>query len=293
MIREDRIDILVDLALHTAGGRLPLFARKPAPVQVTFLGYCSTTGLDAIDYRLSDPYLDPPDADLALYSEQTIRLRRTYWCYEPLGSVPPVAPAPALGKGYLTFGCLNNFAKVSTDAVESWAEILLAVPTARLLLQAPSGSSRAAILQRFAGAGIQAERVKFVGRQPWEQYVESLQGIDIVLDPFPYGGGVTTSDALWMGVPVVTLSGRTAIGRGGRSILSNLGLTELVAETPRQYVELAVSLAEDLPRLFELRAGLRGRMERSPLCDAAGYAADLETAYREMWRRWCLERKAA
>ena len=248
-IREDRIDILVDLALHSAGNRLPLFARKPAPIQVAYLGYCSTTGLEAIDYRLSDPFLDPPGSDLSCYSEETIRLLHSYWCYEPMKSTPAVTALPALGRGYVTFGCLNNFAKVSEGALDLWMSILREVPGSRLLLQAPLGRARLRVVERFAAGGIAKERLEFVLKQAWEAYLKSLSGMDLALDPFPYGGGITSCDALWMGVPVVSLSGRTAVGRGGRSILSNIGLPELVAETPEQYIEIAVALANDLPRL--------------------------------------------
>ncbi len=287
MIRADQIDILVDLALHTAGNKQAVFARKPAPVQVTYLGYCGTTGLSAMDYRLSDPYLDPPGTDLACYSEQTIRLPHSYWCYQPVGPTPEVTAPPFLTAAGVTFSCLNNFAKVSPAALDLWAAILRAVPRSRLLLQAPAGSCRDDILRRFARHELSFERVEFVGRQPWEQYIQCYQSIDIALDPFPYGGGISTCDALWMGVPVVTLSGHTAVGRAGRSILSNIGLPELIAETPKQYVEIAVALASDLPRLSGLRSTLRERIERSPIRDAARHARDVEAAFREMWRTWC------
>jgi predicted O-linked N-acetylglucosamine transferase (SPINDLY family) len=287
MIRADRIDILVDLALHSARNRLPVFSRKPAPVQVAYLGYCSTTGLDAIDYRLSDPYLDPPDANLAFYSEETVRLPRSYWCYEPDETAPEIGALPAAEAGYITFGCLNNFAKVSSDALDLWMEILKTSPQARLLLHAPEGRGREAVLERFTRRGILAARLEFVGKTPRRDYLQSWRKIDVALDPFPYGGGITTCDAIWMGVPVVTLSGKTAVGRAGRSILSIIGLPELVAETPRQYLEIAISLAADPPRLAELRSTLRGRMLHSPLCDARGLARDLEAAYRGMWRKWC------
>ena len=287
LIRTDAIDILVDLALHTDGNRLPLFARKPAPVQGTWLGYCSTSGSDAIDYRFSDPHLDPPGADLSCYSEETVYLPRTYWCYEPAGPTPELTPLPALASDRVTFGCLNNFAKVSAPALKLWIEILRAVPNSGLLLHAPIGSAREALLDRFNRYRIASERVEFVGRQCWEQYLRTLRRIDIALDPFPYGGGISTCDALWMGVPVVTLSGETAVGRGGRSILSTIGLPELIAETPERYVAIAVSLAAELARLSELRSGLRDRMESSPLRDAGGFARDMEAAWRDIWRAWC------
>ncbi len=292
LIRADAVDILVDLALHTDGNRLTLFARKPAPVQVTWLGYCSTSGLVTIDYRFSDTHLDPPGVDLSPYSEETVYLPRTYWCYEPAGPTPDVTPLPALASGSVNFGCLNNFAKVSGPTLELWMEILRAAPDSRLLLHAPVGSARESVLERFERHTITPERVEFVGRQSWEQYLRTLQRIDIALDPFPYGGGISTCDALWMGVPVVTLSGETAVGRGGRSILSTIGLPELIAETRAQYAQIAVSLATDLTRLSELRSSLRDRMERSPLRDAGGFARDMEAVWRDLWRRWCRKMEA-
>jgi protein O-GlcNAc transferase len=293
MIRADGIDILVDLALHMDGNRLPVFARKPAPIQVSYLGYCGPTGLEAMDYRLSDWFLDPKESDTSGYAEKTVRLPRSYWCYEPAGPTPEVPPSPAADAGFVTFGCLNHFGKASPAALELWGEILRAAPEARFLLHAPEGSARQAVLERLVRAGVQADRVEFVSRGDWGQYLQSLARIDVALDPFPYGGGITTCDALWMGAPVVSLSGGTVVGRGGRSVLSNIGLPELLAETPRQYVEIALALARDVARLSEIRAGLRERMESSPLRDAAGFARDVEAAYRKMWRKWCMERASA
>ena len=287
MIRADGIDILVDLALHTARNRLPLFARKPAPVQVSYLGYCGTTGLEAIDYRLSDPYLDPAESDPACYREETLRLPHCYWCYQPGGVTPSPGPLPAARAGYVTFGCLNNFAKVCAPALELWAEIMREVRGSRLLLHAPTGSSQRDVIERFASRNVSRERLEFVWRQSWEEYVQSLSRIDLALDPFPYGGGITTCDALWMGVPVVSLSGRTAVGRGGRSILANLGLADLIGESPREYCDIAVSLSRDLARLAGLRSTLRERMEQSPLRDAPGFARAVESVYRKIWRRRC------
>jgi len=285
-IREDQIDILVDLALHTGHNRLLVFARKPAPVQVCYLGYCGSTGLSAMDYRLSDPHLDPPDTDLSCYSEKTLRLPRTYWCYQP-DITPAPSPSPALKNGFITFGCLNNFAKVSLGTVDLWAKILAAVPNSRLILHAYPGKHLDEVTQRLDRAKVPSHRLHFVGRQSSMEYLQTYSRIDIALDPFPYGGGITTCDALWMGVPVVTLSGQTAVGRGGRSILSNLGLPELIAFTPDQYVQIAIELASDRNRMNTLRQNMRSRMLASPLMDAAGFARDMESAYRLMWRAWC------
>jgi protein O-GlcNAc transferase len=287
LIRQDRIDILVDLALHSQGNRLPVFARKPAPVQVTYLGYCAGTGLETIDYRLSDPHLDPVDSDSSVYSERTFLLPETYWCYTTRDATPEPSPSPAASAGYITFGCLNSFAKASLPARDLWAEILKIVPRSRLILHCLPGAHRDVIRQRFEDKGISGDRLEFSGKQPWAHYMGTYGRIDIALDPFPWGGGITTCDAIWMGVPVVSLAGRTAVGRGGKSVLTNMGLTELIAQTPQQYVSVAADLARDLPRLAELRRTLRPRMEASPLMDAPRFARDIEAAYRQMWRNWC------
>ncbi len=287
LIRRDGIDILVDLTMHMGHNRMLLFARKPAPVQVTYLAYCSTTGLETIDYRLSDPYLDPPGGDESFYSEQTIRLPETYWCYQPSIAAAEAGPLPLLESAHITFGCLNNFAKVSEPALATWAALLRAIPNSQLLLHAHEGSHRQRLLARLEREGIKGKRVEFAGFMPAEKYFDLYRRIDIALDTFPYGGGTTTCDALWMGVPVVSLAGQTAVGRGGLSILSNVGLPELVARSPEQYVEIAAGLAGDLPRLSRLRGTLRERMARSPLMDGARFARHVEAAYRAMWRKWC------
>jgi protein O-GlcNAc transferase len=281
-IQADRIDILVDLSLHMAYNRLLTFARKPAPVQVTYLGYCGTTGLETMDYRLSDPHLDPPESDLSCYVEQTVRLPVSYWCYQPAGPAPDIAPAPLRDNGFVTFGCLNNFSKVSPEAMRLWGRVLAATPGSRLLVHCPEGSHRPRVLERFEAAGVKPDRLELVGFQSREAYMRTYQRIDVALDPFPYGGGITTCDGLWMGVPIVSLSAQTAVGRGGRSILSNVGLPELVAYTADQYVNLASQAA----RWTELRPTLRQWMETSPLMDAARFARDVEAAYRGMWRNW-------
>ena len=287
MIHDDRIDILVDLALHTQGSRLLAFARKPAPVQVTWLGYCSTTGLEAMDYRLTDPHFDPPSVGDEFYSEQSIRLPRTYWCYEPPEEAPEVGPLPAASAGYVTFGCLNNFGKVSEPALTAWFELLGRVPDSRLLLFAPEGEHRTRTFDRLAGAGIDPRRLQFVGPRPLQEYFEQYRRIDVALDPFPFSGGTTTCDALWMGVPVVSLALQTSVSRAGLSVLSNVGMPELVARDREAYIKIAVDLAGEIPRLAGLRSTLRGRMRSSPLMDGAQFARDVEAALRLMWRNWC------
>jgi protein O-GlcNAc transferase len=286
LIRADGIDILVDLNLHTTGNRLLVFARKPAPVQVTYLAYCGTSGMDAMDYRLSDLYFDPPGSDLTCYSEQTALLPHAYWCYEPGGPLPKVGSLPAQTAGRITFGSMNSFAKASLPARDLWAKVLLAAPGSHLLIHAEPGAYLEAVRQRFVEAGVSGDRITFEPHKPWPQYIQTYNRLDIALDTLPYNGGITSCDTLMMGVPVVTLRGRTPVGRAGCSILNNVGLPELIAETAEEYVEIAAKLAGDLPRLAELRSGLRARMDRSPLRDAKGFARDVEAAYRWMWRQW-------
>jgi predicted O-linked N-acetylglucosamine transferase (SPINDLY family) len=287
MIRRDQIDILVDLTLHTANNRLLVFARKPAPVQVTYLAYCSSSGLESIDYRLSDPYFDPLSEDESIYSEQTIRLPQTYWCYQPAFPNSHLSPTPALERGLITFGSLNNFCKVTDPALSAWVKILQAVPRSQLLLYAHQGRHRQRLLDRLHRDGIESKRVQFVGRMPTDKYFELYRQIDIALDTFTFAGGATTCDALWMGVPVITLAGKSAVGRAGLSILSNVGLRELIARSQDEYVQIAIALARDIPRLTDLRSTLRSQMQASPLMDANPFARNIESAYRQAWRKWC------
>ena len=284
LIRHDGIDVLVDLTLHMAGDRLMAFARRPAPVQVTWLGYPGTTGLPAIGYRLTDPWLDPPGVTDGGYAEQSVRLPDSFWCYDPHAELPPVNPLPAASTGQVTFGCLNNFCKVHAGVLSVWARVLQAVPGSRLLMLAPPGASRNRVREHL---GVSADRVQFVAYQPRAEYLQHYQRIDLGLDTFPYNGHTTSLDAFWMGVPVVSLSGTTAVSRAGLSLLSNLGLANLAATTPDEYVAVAVRLAADRARLAGLRAGLRRRMAGSPLMDAGRFTRNLEESYRDLWRRWC------
>jgi protein O-GlcNAc transferase len=294
MIRSDRIDILIDLKLHTANNRLLMFARKPAPVQVTWLGYPGTTGLSAIDYRLTDPYLDPLGLFDAFYAEESVRLPDTYWCYDPLTDQPPVNALPALQNGYITFGCLNSFSKVNDGLLSLWGQVLQAVPGSRLLLLAPRGQAREHVLATLEQAGVASARLEFADKRPRPEYLKLYHRIDCGLDPMPYNGHTTSLDAFWMGVSIITLvSKKTSFGRAGWSQLCNLGLKELAAETPEQYVALAAELAADLPRLQELRSTLRQRMLQSPLMDGKRFAHNVEHAYRQMWRQWCRQTKSA
>ncbi|HEY8747234.1 MAG TPA: tetratricopeptide repeat protein [Tepidisphaeraceae bacterium] len=288
-VESDQIDVLVDLTMHLEYNRMFVFARKPAPVQVSYLAYCGTTGLDAMDYRISDPYLDPPGIDETVYSERTIRLPRTYWCYPPSAAAPATNALPALTAGHISFGCLNNYAKVTAPTLEMWERLLIAVPNSTLTLFCPDSGARDRARRLFAQAGVDAERLRFVRLVPLAKYFALYHHIDIALDPYPYGGGTTTCDALYMGVPVITRTGQTAVSRGGLSILSNLGLEEFVTHSPQDYVRVAAKTAGDLPRLSQLRASLRQRMGASALMDGGQFAKDVEAAYRQMWQTWCSE----
>ncbi len=286
LVRKDRIDILVDLALHSAGGRLRLFACKPAPVQITWLGYAGTTGLDAIDYRITDPYVDPPGTDLGLYSEACLHLPETSWCYASLEPDLPVGPLPALTAGVVTFGCQNSYRKVHPGVLSLWARVLRKIPGSRLLLYAEEPGQKDT-LRRLAADGVEPNRVEFGKRVSRREYLERYRRIDIGLDTFPFTGATTSLDALWMGVPVVTLTGSTSLHRAGTCLAMNLGLPDLVASSEDELLAEAVALAYDLPRLTQLRAELRPRLEASPLGDAPRFARHLEAAFRTAWRRYC------
>lgn len=279
LIRRERIDILVDLTLHMERNRMLTFARKPAPVQVTYLAYASTSGMQAIDYRLTDAQLDPAGTDVN-YVEQSVRLN-SYWCYEPPTVAIEPSRLPAQTAGQITFGCLNNFAKVSDATLATWRRLLDAVPSSRIILLAAEGKHRDRVAEAL-GPG----RVEFVAHLPFADYLRVYQRIDIALDPFPYAGGTTSCDALWMGVPIVTLAGRTAVGRAGVSILHQIGVTDWVAMTTGQYVEIAARLAGNLANLAAIRSSLRPRMLACPLCDPKTFARDLEEKFRWMWQRW-------
>jgi protein O-GlcNAc transferase len=288
LVRQDKIDILVDLSLHMAGNRMRVFARKPAPVQVTYLAYAGTSGLLTMDYRLSDPHLDPPDVDEArIYSEKTVFLPGTYWTYAGPADSPAVNALPALQSGHITFASFNNAVKLNQSVLETWANLLVLVPTAHILIANNGGvSMRHRITDHFCKRGVSPDRVEFFDRVPFKQFLEMHHRVDIALDPFPYAGGTTTMDALWMGVPVVTMTGHTAVSFGGASILTNTGLPELITRNTADYVNVATALASDLPRLVKLRAELRGRLQSSPIGGAAGFTKSLESAYRNMWHQW-------
>jgi protein O-GlcNAc transferase len=292
-IREDGIDILVDLSGHTHRNRLLMFAQKPAPVQVTFGGYPGGTGLGVMDFHLTDVYLDPPATEPGQagitedhYVEQLIRMPDSFWCYDPrvMGLVdgPPINESPILKNGYVTFSCLNNIGKVGDRTFALWARLLAAVPNSRMLLHAPEGSCRQRLISKLK---IEPGRVEFIYRLSPRKYLEAYHRIDLALDSLPYGGHTTGLDCLWMSVPLVTRIGKTASGRAGFSHLSNLGLTDLIADSDEKFIQIATDLSRDLPRLSALRATIRQRMLASPLTNAKRFAQNVEAGFREMWRR--------
>ena len=289
-IRDDAIDILIDLAGHTSGNRLATFAHKPAPVQVSYLGHTATSGLPQMDYRLVDLHTDPPGLTEAAWTEKLVRLPRTFACYRPPEGAPPVAAAPVHANGFVTFGSFNLPLKWSADLIARWAHVLTAVPTSRLLISGGGFDNRSIhewIVQNFARHGVDASRLQFAGWKSVPDYLAAHGDIDILLDAFPVAGHTITCHALWMGVPVITQAGNRYVSRLGASVLHNLDLPELVAADPDDYVNIAVKLAGDIPRLSQLRASMRDRMQASPLMDYAAFAADVENAYRDMWRAWC------
>ncbi len=292
-IRADRIDVLVDLSGHSAGNRLLAFARKPAPIQVTAWGYAVGTGLDAMDYFFADAVTVPPEAR-AHFSEEVVYLPSIV-SYDPPAWAPAVAPGPARTPGAVTFGCFNRLSKITPEVLEVWARILLRLPASRLLMKfngLEDAAQRARILAVFAGRGVDAARIELVGGSPQAEHLAAYGRVDVALDPFPHGGGVTALEGLWMGVPAITLAGDRVVGLLGPSFLTTVGLHDFIATTADAYVDIAVRVAADIGRLAELRPGLRDRMLASPLCDHAAYTRAVEAAYRAMWRRWAKDRPA-
>jgi predicted O-linked N-acetylglucosamine transferase (SPINDLY family) len=286
-IRSDEVDMLFDLAGHTADNRLPVFARQPAPIQITWIGYEGTTGMAAMDYLIADRIMIPA-GDERHYREKVLRLPDGYLCYDPPAEAPPVTPLPAGAGRAVTFASFNNPVKITPPVIEAWARILRRVPGARLVLKY-RGLDRGRLRDRFqtgfAQQGIDPGRLELCG---WSSYAEMLGqygSVDLALDPFPFSGSATTCEALWMGVPVVTCPGETFAGRHSLSHLSNVGMTETIAQDLEEYVELAVSLANDLPRLATMRAGLREQMAASPLCDGNRFAANLMSILQDVWQQ--------
>jgi protein O-GlcNAc transferase len=291
VIHSDRVDIVVDLMGHTAHNRLPALASKPAPIQVTYVGYPDTTGMETVDYRITDGWADPVGMTEGLHTEKLVRLPRSGWCYRSPEPSPDVSSALAREKGFVTFGSFNTLAKISREVIEVWAKILKTIPGARLILKSRALSEASVIAyvhSAFASHGITSERVELLGySKSYADHLGLYGRIDVALDTFPYNGTTTTCEALWMGVPVIALAGKTHVSRVGVSLLNNLGLGELIASSTEDYVRLAT---ENLARLAELRREIRPRMERWPLRDEAGFTTELEQAYRSMWQTWCQSR---
>lgn len=290
LIYQDEIDILVDLSGHSADTCLPILVYRPAPVQLCGIGWFDTTGLDAVDYFLADGYTDPPGLNDAFFTEKLLRLTHSHFCYMWHDNPGNCPPAPCRKKDYVAFGSMNNFAKVRDDVLHAWAEILRQVPNARLILKTealgiPYGRKRA--MERMEAAGIPLERVRMEGAA--DDYLNVYADIDIALDTYPYPGGGTTCDALYMGVPVVTLVGERHNSRFGYSILMNMGLPELCAFSWEEYIDCAVALAKDRERIVHYHQTLRRRMLRSPVMDARLYMAEMESAYERIWQEWLYE----
>lgn len=293
LLQQDQIDVLVDLAGHTALNRLPLFAGRAAPVQVSWIGYPNSTGLMEMDYRISDAWVDPPGVTDSLHTEELIRLPDSFLCYRPGADFPDVGSLPCQTNGYVTFGSFSNFKKVTPDILDLWARILAKVPDSRLVFRA-RGLSRDRFMRDIAPLFLRhqvaPERISVLGHA--RSVVGNLEGyhtIDIALDTFPYHGTTTTCESLCMGVPVVTRAGGSHVSRVGVSLLHSVGLPELIGNSPEEYCALAVALAADTARLAVLRSSLRDRLLASPLADNSTFTRHLEEVYRKIWQRWCKE----
>ncbi|MEK7435968.1 MAG: tetratricopeptide repeat protein [Pseudomonadota bacterium] len=287
LIREDGIDILVDLSGHTAGNRLPLFARKPAPLQLSYLGYANTTGLESMDYRISDVYADPPGSEVR-YVETLLRLPHSLWCYQAQQAAVPENPAPVLANGYVTFASFNAAYKLHPDLIKVWARILHAVPDSRLLLvNVATHAARGRIGAWLGAEGIDSERYEMHARLSTAAFWAAHRRADLALDPFPCNGGATSCETLWLGVPLLTLAGTNFVGRAGVSLLSNCGLAQMIAGSADDYVALAAGLARDPARLTAMRMLLQQTLPGSALLDGRAYAQSMEAQYRQIWRRWC------
>jgi predicted O-linked N-acetylglucosamine transferase (SPINDLY family) len=284
MIRQDQIDILVDLAGHTSDNRLPLFALRPAPVQMAWIGYPASTGLPAIDYRLTDAISDPPGVSDTLHTEKLLRIRGGGWAYLA-PQAPPIGPFPAIANGFVTFGSFNNLPKITPRVLETWARILKNVPNSRLLIKSSglaSNMGRDYVQSHLHQQGIDPSRIELTGWTPTTNSHLQLYGrVDIALDTFPYNGTTTTCEALWMGVPVVTFAGSSHVSRVGAALLTNAGCSEWIANDVEGYIALAAKLAANITSMSDVRKNLREQMKASPLCDAHRLARELEQIYRD------------
>ena len=287
-IRADEIDILVDLAGHNAYNRLLTFARKPAPVQITYLGYPGTSGLTAMDYRLTDSFTEPESLGSdQYYTEKLLRMPNSLWCYKPRQDMPEVTPLPALANGYLTFGSFNNVDKVGSESVNLWAMLLHKIPDSRLTMATvPGGELRERFRNLFAAKGIDAKRLSFVEKTSPDKFYRELQKVDITLDPYPVNGATTTCESLWLGVPVLTLAGNRFLSRAGLSILQAAKLPDFALITVDSYVQTAVLLAQNLPLLSDIRMNMRNHLHTTPLLDQRQFTKNLESTYLNAWETW-------
>jgi predicted O-linked N-acetylglucosamine transferase (SPINDLY family) len=289
LIRDRSIDVLFDMAGHTLNNRLGVFALKPAPVQISWAGYVGTTGLSAMDYVLADRHQAPPE-DGPAYVEKIVRMPHSYVPYAPPAYAPDVAPAPLRANGHITFGAFHNPAKINQPVLLAWAEILRGVPDARLILKfrgLDAEANQRRVKAIMGSAGVAESRLTFAGFSPHREFLATYGQVDIALDPFPYSGGVTTCEALWMGVPVVTLRGATFAGRHAAGYLATVGLADLIAENRDAYIKTAIGLAADPARIEGLRTTMRSRLSQSPLLDYDGFARDFATVLRQVWRDTC------
>ncbi len=293
LMRADAVDILVDLSGHTRGNRLMALAHKPAPVQATWFGTVQTTGMKAMDWRISDGHIDPEGKTEHLSRERLVRLAQSYACFRPHPDSPVVGPLPALhansGQG-VTFASFNAGHKINDAVVALWARLINGVAGSQLLMVVEHGDLpdiRRVVAARFEAQGLAPARLRVTGRKPVGQFLGMFNEVDVLLDPFPQNGGITSLHALWMGVPVISLAGAAPIGRIGVSLLRQLGLESFLAANADEYVQIARRCAQGLPELAALRAGLRARMRASTLMDEHAFIRELESAYRRMWREWC------
>lgn len=286
-IGDDGIDVLIDLSGHTSMNRLRTFARKPAPIQASWIGYPGTTGLRAMDYYLADPHFLPPGQFDAQFTEKLVLMPANV-PFQPYEAAPPINALPALSAGFTTFGSFNRLGKINAGTVTLWSQLLRALPDSRLLIGGlPRDGREQLLIDRFAGEGIERPRLTLHYRDTMDAYLALHHRVDICLDTYPYSGGTTTIHALWMGVPTLTVAGPTPAGRQGAAILGQLGLEDFVAADPADFVHKGRHWANHLADLSEVRAGLRDRWQRSPARKPEIVADSLEQAIREMWRRRC------
>ena len=288
IIRKDKIDILVDLSGHTGKNNLLVFAQKPAPIQVTWLGYPNTTGLSSIDYRFTDIIADPIGEADDLHSEKLLRLPNGFLCFQGNEKVLSKSDPPQTHYDYITFGSFNNLSKITSEVIDVWSKILNLIPKSHLILKCRKlKHNKDYYYELFKNKGIDKERIQLYEHLPsTSDHLELYNSIDIGLDPFPYNGATTTCEALWMGVPVITLLGDRHVGRVGASILTNVGLKDFIARDIDSYINLAVKMSANTKKLKEIRMTLRRQMQESLLCDARSFADNVETSYKDMWHNY-------